>query len=80
VNHQRMLGPALAVGMIVVGLAVLGVPVITYLPILLVLACPLMMIFMMRGMGHGEHGDGQHGHDSRGNQAERQGPLGGDQR
>jgi hypothetical protein len=28
-----------------------------YLPFLLVLACPLMMVFMMRGMmGHGSHG------------------------
>jgi hypothetical protein len=28
-----------------------------YLPFLLVLACPLMMFFMMRGMmGHGSHG------------------------
>jgi hypothetical protein len=75
-----MLGPALAVGILVLGLAVLGVPVITYLPILLVLACPLMMIFMMRGMGHGGHGDGPHGHDLRDNQAERQTPVGGDQR
>ena len=28
------------------------------LPVLLILACPLMMIFMMRGM-HGGHGHGQ---------------------
>ena len=27
-----------------------------YLFLLLVLACPLMMIFMMRGHGHGDHG------------------------
>lgn len=33
-----------------------------YLPLLLLLACPLMMIFMMRGMmGHGSHGG--HGKD-----------------
>lgn len=25
-------------------------------PLLLILACPLSMIFMMRGMQHGEHG------------------------
>ena len=29
--------------------------------LLFVLACPLMMIFMMRGM-HGGHGHGGHGH------------------
>lgn len=36
------------------GLAVL-------VPILVALACPLMMIFMMRGM-HGHGGHGAHGH------------------
>ena len=25
------------------------------LPLVFILACPLMMIFMMRGMGHGSH-------------------------
>jgi hypothetical protein len=39
-----------------VGLLVAGTPVRSLLPILLVLACPLMMMFMMRGMG------GQEGH------------------
>ena len=46
----------------------------TVLLFLLILACPLMMIFMMRGRGHGGHGghdqtagansqsDGEHGH------------------
>ena len=37
-----------------------------YLPLLLILACPLMMVFMMRGM-HGGHGmgveDKDPGHD-----------------
>jgi hypothetical protein len=35
-----------------------------YLFLLLVLACPLMMIFMMRGHGHGGHGqsEGHTGH------------------
>jgi DUF2933 family protein len=31
-------------------------------PIVFALACPLMMIFMMRGHGHGAHGHGAHGH------------------
>ncbi len=30
----------------------------SFLPILFLLACPLMMIFMMRGMGHGGHAHG----------------------
>lgn len=43
----------------------------TVLLFLLILACPLMMIFMMRGHGHGVHdqtagansqSDGEHGH------------------
>jgi hypothetical protein len=34
--------------------------------LLLVLACPLMMLFMMRG-GHG-HGGGHHGHASGGDE------------
>jgi Protein of unknown function (DUF2933) len=34
------------------------------LPVLLVLACPLMMIFMMRGM-HGGHGHGERGNPAR---------------
>jgi hypothetical protein len=36
-----------------------------YLPVLFLLACPLMMIFMMRGMGGGmNHGSMNHGADS----------------
>ena len=36
----------------------------TLLFLLLVLACPLMMVFMMRGGGHGSHaGHGHGGHD-----------------
>jgi hypothetical protein len=36
-----------------VALAFAGVPVGTLIVVPLVLACPLMMLFMMRGMGHG---------------------------
>ena len=39
-----------------------------YLFFLLILACPLMMVFMMRGgHGHGAHGHGGHGHGAHGN-------------
>jgi hypothetical protein len=43
---------AIALAVLVVGLVALGVPAST---LFLVLACPLMMIFMMHGM-HGGHG------------------------
>jgi hypothetical protein len=36
--------------------------------VLLVLACPLMMMFMMRG-GHGHGGPGGHGHGGQGGHA-----------
>ncbi|MFI9811875.1 DUF2933 domain-containing protein [Saccharothrix variisporea] len=42
---------AIALAILVVGLAFTGVPVQTILVGLLVLACPLMMLFMMGGHG-----------------------------
>jgi hypothetical protein len=37
---------------------------IAYWPWLLFLACPLMMIFMMRGMGRGDDGTRRPGRDT----------------
>jgi Protein of unknown function (DUF2933). len=34
------------------------------LPLILLLACPVMMIFMMRGMPSGGHGTSDTGHDT----------------
>lgn len=45
------MGPALAVGALAIALAVAGVPVLNYVPLLILLFCPLMMFFMMRGHG-----------------------------
>ncbi|WP_232837247.1 DUF2933 domain-containing protein [Lentzea terrae] len=45
---------AIALAILIVGLAFVGVPVQTMLFGLVVLACPLMMMFMMGG--HGGHG------------------------
>ncbi len=59
---------AVALAIVVVGAIWAGVPVGTLALLGLVLVCPLMMIFMMRGM-HGNHGD-QHRHDD----ADRRGP------
>jgi hypothetical protein len=51
---------ALALAVLIVGLAAVGVPARTLLFSLAVLACPLMMVFMMGGMpGHGRAGAGQ---------------------
>ena len=44
---------ALALAVFMVGLALAGVPVGALVVLLFVLACPLMMFLMMRGMDHG---------------------------
>lgn len=46
---------ALAAAIAVAGLAVAGVPAGTLVVLPVVLACPLMMFFMMRGMDHAGH-------------------------
>ena len=58
-NHSQMLKPMLIGVAVLFGLSLFGVPVGGFLPFLILLVCPLMMIFMMRGMDHGG------GHDSR---------------
>lgn len=50
-SHTKLMLAAV-VGFVV--LAAFGVPVLSYLPLLVILgACSLMMMFMMRGMDHG---------------------------
>lgn len=68
-NHQQMLKPMLVGAGLLVVLAVAGLPVGNLIPFLVFLACPLMMIFMMRGMNHGgsscshdEHSHDKHSH------------------
>ncbi|MFF1298416.1 MULTISPECIES: DUF2933 domain-containing protein [unclassified Streptomyces] len=63
-NNNRNYGLyAVAVAIAVVGALALGVPLGDLAFLLIVLACPLMMFFMMRGMhGGGMHGRGS-GHD-----------------
>jgi len=51
---------AVALAIAVVGLVWAGVPAATLLIAALILVCPLMMFFMMRGM----HGGDMSGHDS----------------
>ena len=60
-KRQQLPLYAIALAILVVGLAFAGVPVQTMLFGLIVLACPLMMMFMMGGHG-GHGGSGQDGH------------------
>lgn len=55
---------AIALAILVVGLAFAGVPLQTILFGLLVLACPLMMMFMMGGHGKSGDQDRDHHHGS----------------
>ena len=49
---------AIAAAILIVGLAAFGVPVSNLLFLGVILVCPLMMLFMMRGM----HGGDSHEH------------------
>ncbi|MEO7980681.1 MAG: DUF2933 domain-containing protein [Sporichthyaceae bacterium] len=61
-NHEQMVKPAVIAGAVLVALVIAGLPA-GYLGFLvLILACPLMMFFMMRGMDHGGGGT-SHDHD-----------------
>lgn len=72
-SHVR--GMLIAGGAVLVVLIVAGVDLRTAVPYALLLACPLMMFFMMRGhMGGAGHG-GHHGSDAAG--GERAGARGG---
>lgn len=61
-THTKYL--LVAAGALVVGLLVAGTPVQALLPYVLLLACPLMMIVMMRGMGGHRGHDGGHQHNA----------------
>jgi DUF2933 family protein len=54
--RQHMPYYAIAAAILIVGLAAVGVPVSNLLFLGVILVCPLMMLFMMRGM-HGGGGD-----------------------
>jgi hypothetical protein len=48
---------AIAAAIVFVGALWAGVPQVSLAPLLIVLACPLMMIFMMKGMHGGRDDD-----------------------
>lgn len=53
-RHSNLIPFGVAAIAGVVLLALIGVPVWSYLPFIAIFAiCPLMMVFMMRGMNHG---------------------------
>ena len=52
----------IALAVLIVGLAFAGVPSGTLLILPLILVCPVAMMFMMRGMNHGDSPDDHH-HD-----------------
>ena len=65
-NHQQMIKPMLIGVAVLSVLGLAGLPVLNYLPLLVILACPLMMMFMMGGMNHGGEKDDQHDHSHAG--------------
>ena len=69
-NTQRYFGPALVAVAVVAALAFAGVNLGAFAPYaVILLVCPLMMFFMMRGMGHGngdESGDEHSTHTGHG--------------
>jgi choline-glycine betaine transporter len=63
--NQRNYGMyALAAAIVVVGALMVGASLESLAGLALVAACPLMMIFMMKGM-HGQDMHGGHSHDGR---------------
>ncbi|MFR9802802.1 hypothetical protein ACL02T_10925 [Pseudonocardia sp. RS010] len=68
----------LAGAFVILGVAAFGLPLSSLLLLAVVLACPLMMMFMMRGMhgggghdGHGGHGAPRDRNEDRGREADR---------
>lgn len=56
-NHTNHLRIAVIAVAAVAVLGLLGVPVGAYAPLAILVVCPLMMYFMMRGMNHGGTAD-----------------------
>ena len=62
-NRNQFPTWVVAAAVVAVALAVVGVPLGALLPFAVLLACPLMMVFMMRGM-HGGEGGCHGGHEN----------------
>ncbi len=57
-NPKHLLGCVAGIAIVAGALALAGLPVGRYLPYAALLACPAMMIAMMRMGGHGGHDHG----------------------
>ena len=61
---KHLIQMAIAGGVVLTGLVVFGVPLSTALPYALLLACPVMMIWMMASMNHAtDSGNARREHD-----------------
>lgn len=58
-NHNRIMIGAIAAAVV---LALLGMPIGTLVLLAVLVACPLMMLFMMNGMDHGQSSDRDDAH------------------
>ena len=61
-QHNQLPTYLIAAAAIAAVLVIAGVPLAALLPFALLLACPLMMIFMMRGMTSMSSGEDHTGH------------------
>ena len=59
---NKMFPYLLGAAALAVVLSAAGIPLGNLLPFAVVLACPLMMVFMMRGMASGHRGEDHTGH------------------
>ena len=59
-SHKNTGTYVLAAAVVAAALILAGVPFATLLPFALLLLCPLMMIFMMRGMARSSGSSGEH--------------------
>ena len=62
-TRQHLPYYAIAAAILIVGLAALGVPVNSLTYVGFIIICPLMMLFMMRGMHGGGNGGDTHSKD-----------------
>lgn len=73
-NHRQMVKPAIIAGAVLVAFVIAGLPLVYLGFLVLIVGCPLMMYFMMRGMDHGG-GSESRDHDEHATPIRDDGPL-----